>query len=241
ESLRERVHLAPQDAAALTLDLAAGGREALALGTCNRTELYVTASGAAEAAKAARHGLAQLGVGGQLWHGAYVYVDEDAVRHLFRVAAGLERDILQHVRANVPNLLDEPGVGPIVAAQLIVTWSHPRPAPLRSLLRSPGRRRTPTSLERPNDPPPAQPRRRPPAQPCSAHSDPPPSPTRPRHQGRHRPTNRPRQDRTRSDPHPQALPRPPPLPRHAKHQAADDLTVIGDSFRKAGTWPSALV
>ena len=39
-------------------------------------------------------------------------------------AEALERDILTHVRALVPELLDEPGVGPIVAAQLIVTWSH---------------------------------------------------------------------------------------------------------------------
>jgi transposase len=36
----------------------------------------------------------------------------------------LEREILAHVRALVPELLDEAGVGPIVAAQLIVTWSH---------------------------------------------------------------------------------------------------------------------
>ena len=39
-------------------------------------------------------------------------------------AAALEREILNHVRVIVPELLDEPGVGPIVAAQLIVTWSH---------------------------------------------------------------------------------------------------------------------
>lgn len=36
----------------------------------------------------------------------------------------LEREILPHVRALAPDLLNEPGVGPIVAAQLIVTWSH---------------------------------------------------------------------------------------------------------------------
>jgi transposase len=36
----------------------------------------------------------------------------------------LEHEILNHVRALVPELLNEPGVGPIVAAQLIVTWSH---------------------------------------------------------------------------------------------------------------------
>jgi len=40
-------------------------------------------------------------------------------------AAELEREILAHVRALAPALLDEPGVGPIVAAQLIVAWSHP--------------------------------------------------------------------------------------------------------------------
>lgn len=39
-------------------------------------------------------------------------------------ANGLEREIVEHVRALVPELLNEPGVGPIVAAQLIVAWSH---------------------------------------------------------------------------------------------------------------------
>ncbi|MEJ7569306.1 MAG: IS110 family transposase [Gaiellaceae bacterium] len=39
-------------------------------------------------------------------------------------AAELEREILAHVRALTPQLLDEAGVGPIVAAQLIVAWSH---------------------------------------------------------------------------------------------------------------------
>jgi transposase len=39
-------------------------------------------------------------------------------------AETLEHEILTHVRTLVPELLGEPGVGPIVAAQLIVTWSH---------------------------------------------------------------------------------------------------------------------
>ena len=39
-------------------------------------------------------------------------------------AAELETEILGHVRALAPQLLDEPGVGPIVAAQLIISWSH---------------------------------------------------------------------------------------------------------------------
>lgn len=41
-----------------------------------------------------------------------------------READQLERELLGHVRALAPSLLDEPGVGPIVAAQLIVAWSH---------------------------------------------------------------------------------------------------------------------
>ena len=39
-------------------------------------------------------------------------------------AAQLEREILAQVRVLAPTLLDEPGIGPIVAAQLIVAWSH---------------------------------------------------------------------------------------------------------------------
>jgi hypothetical protein len=40
-------------------------------------------------------------------------------------AGQLEREILGHVRALAPQLLDEPGVGAIVAADVIVAWSHP--------------------------------------------------------------------------------------------------------------------
>jgi transposase len=36
----------------------------------------------------------------------------------------LERELLTHMRALAPALLDEPGIGPVVAAQLIVAWSH---------------------------------------------------------------------------------------------------------------------
>jgi transposase len=36
----------------------------------------------------------------------------------------LEREIAEHVRVLAPALLDEPGVGAIVAAQLLVAWSH---------------------------------------------------------------------------------------------------------------------
>ena len=39
-------------------------------------------------------------------------------------AAELQREIALHVQALAPQLLDEPGVGPIVAARLLVAWSH---------------------------------------------------------------------------------------------------------------------
>jgi transposase len=39
-------------------------------------------------------------------------------------AAELEAEILAIVRSLAPALLEEPGVGPIVAAQLLVSWSH---------------------------------------------------------------------------------------------------------------------
>jgi transposase len=62
-------------------------------------------------------------------------VDELAVRLVLRTlarrieaatveAAELEGELLAHVRALAPRLLEEPGVGPIVVAQLLVAWSH---------------------------------------------------------------------------------------------------------------------
>jgi transposase len=63
-------------------------------------------------------------------------VDELAARLVLRTLAGrveaaseearqLELEILALVRALAPALLEEPGVGPIVAAQVLVAWSHP--------------------------------------------------------------------------------------------------------------------
>jgi transposase len=129
-----------------------------------------------------------------------------------REAAELEREILTHARALAPSLLDERGIGPIVAAQTDRRLVPPRPTPLRSLLRPPRRRRTRPRLKRPNDPTQTQPRRRPPTQPRPPHHRPPPPPTRPRHEGLHRQADRRRQNPPRRHPPPQALPRPPPLP-----------------------------
>src|SRR4051794_41716199 len=53
--IRERLALAPDDAGALLRALTAGGavEEAVALSTCNRTELYVLAADAAAGPRAA--------------------------------------------------------------------------------------------------------------------------------------------------------------------------------------------
>ncbi len=146
-------------------------------------------------------------------------------------AAELERELLEQVRALAPQLLDEPGVGPIVAAQLLIAWSPPRPAPLRGRLRATGRRRADPCFQRPNHPPPAQPRRRQAAQPRAAHDCPPPPPARPRDQGLHRTTDRRRKEPPRGHPTAQALPRSPPLPRTQQPGATHGLTVIGASLR----------
>jgi transposase len=55
-----------------------------------------------------------------------------ALRHTARRVLALqaeaneiEREIEQLIKANIPRLLDEIGVGPITAAQLFCSWSHP--------------------------------------------------------------------------------------------------------------------
>ena len=136
----------------------------------------------------------------------------------------LEREILAHVRELAPALLDEPGIGPIVARPTARRLVAPRPAPLRGRLRPPRRRCAGASLERPDHPSPAQPRRRPATQPRTPHDRPPPPPPRPSDQGLHRPPDRRGQDAPRGHPAAQALPRSTPLPAAPKPGAASGLT-----------------
>jgi glutamyl-tRNA reductase len=94
--VRERVALDPDEAAELARELAGDEGEAVCLSTCNRTELYVAGPGAEERAAGALND-----VEGALYRRA----DDEAARHLFRVAAGLdsrvrgETEILGQVRA----------------------------------------------------------------------------------------------------------------------------------------------
>ncbi|MBS0582530.1 MAG: glutamyl-tRNA reductase [Proteobacteria bacterium] len=94
--LREKVAFAPEATAEALGDLAhqPGVNEALILSTCNRTELYVEVEAGAE--DAARrwlldhHGLTQR----RLDEFLYRHEDNAAVRHLFRVATGLDSMVL---------------------------------------------------------------------------------------------------------------------------------------------------
>jgi glutamyl-tRNA reductase len=100
--LRELVALDREQARALAARLAEGGREAVCLSTCNRTELYLAASDAEEAEQAAAAALASLGP--EIEPALYRLRDRAAAHHLFRVAAGLdslvpgEGEILGQVR-----------------------------------------------------------------------------------------------------------------------------------------------
>jgi glutamyl-tRNA reductase len=94
--VRERVALDPDEAADLARELAGDEGEAVCLSTCNRTELYVAGPGLEKRAAEAL---------GEAEGALYRRSDDEAARHLFRVAAGLdsrvrgETEILGQVRA----------------------------------------------------------------------------------------------------------------------------------------------
>jgi glutamyl-tRNA reductase len=100
--LREQVALDGDDAQALAARLSEGGREAVCLSTCNRTELYFAAADADEAERDAVAALVSLGP--EVEPALYRLQDRAAAHHLFRVAAGLdslvpgEGEILGQVR-----------------------------------------------------------------------------------------------------------------------------------------------
>lgn len=94
--LREQVAFTPESAqqAVLTLNAEAGVEESLILSTCNRTELLCSVAAGAEGQPAQwlyrHHGLTP----GKLDEFLYQFTEADAVRHLFRVATGLDSMVL---------------------------------------------------------------------------------------------------------------------------------------------------
>src|SRR5258708_27061070 len=97
--LRERVAFTPEQARAAAEQLRSRGilEESLVLSTCNRSELYgvpredaADSAGAVELFVASFHQLSLNELNGSL----YRHRDSHAVRHLFRVSAGLDSQLL---------------------------------------------------------------------------------------------------------------------------------------------------
>ncbi|MEO8671320.1 MAG: glutamyl-tRNA reductase [Tahibacter sp.] len=124
--LRERVAFGPEVAGQAMTELAAepGVQEAIILSTCNRTELYCSVVAGAEAVPAAwlhrHHGLGH----DRLAEFLYRHENEAAVRHMFRVATGLDSMVLGE-----PQIL-----GQVKDAYQIARTAHTLKAPMERLL-----------------------------------------------------------------------------------------------------------
>ncbi|NCT68723.1 MAG: glutamyl-tRNA reductase [Rhodanobacteraceae bacterium] len=127
-ALREKVAFPPEATSPALADLTAepGVREAAILSTCNRTELYCTVDPGAEDVPAAwlhrHHDLTHARVDEFL----YRHHDADAVRHLFRVATGLESMVLGE-----PQIL-----GQVKDAYALARDAHTLRAPLERLFQN---------------------------------------------------------------------------------------------------------
>src|SRR5580693_4620540 len=123
--LRERVTFSPEQAIAAAEELRKRGilNEAVVLSTCNRSELYgvptergTSIAEAMEIFLTSFHGVPRADLNGRLyrWNGP------DAVRHLFRVASGLdsmmlgEAEILGQLRTAYTQALDHGSTGPVL-------------------------------------------------------------------------------------------------------------------------------
>ena len=123
--LRERIAFTPDQAlrAADELRLSGTLEEAVVLSTCNRSELYGVPPDAGSDAQAAMesfltnfHGIPASELDGRLFH----QQNSEAVRHLFRVSAGLdsmllgESEILGQLRDAYGRALDHGSTGPVL-------------------------------------------------------------------------------------------------------------------------------
>jgi glutamyl-tRNA reductase len=123
--LRERVTFTAEQALEAAAELRRRGilEEAVVLSTCNRSELYgvpaenhQSVTEAMEDFLTSYHGISRAELDGRV----YRWMGPDAVRHLFRVAAGLdsmllgEAEILGQLRAAYGQALDNGSTGPIL-------------------------------------------------------------------------------------------------------------------------------
>jgi glutamyl-tRNA reductase len=122
-ALRERLELPADRARELNTDLASGSDidEAVAVSTCNRTELYLVAGDPDNATRAAADALARVGSmrPAELAEALRSFRGLDAARHLFRVTSGLESmvigetEVQGQVRRAYERALDQGASGPI--------------------------------------------------------------------------------------------------------------------------------
>ncbi|HKV27320.1 MAG TPA: glutamyl-tRNA reductase [Candidatus Acidoferrales bacterium] len=123
--LRERVAFTPEQALRVATELCQMGviEEAVVVSTCNRSELYGVTSGAGESAPSALisyftdfHKLSPMELTGRL----YRHAGPEAVRHLFRVACGVdsmllgEAEILGQIREAYNRALKNGSTGPVL-------------------------------------------------------------------------------------------------------------------------------
>jgi len=123
--LRERVAFTPEQAVRAAHELCHMGviEEAVVVSTCNRSELYGVTSEASESAPSAMisyftdfHKLSPAELNGRL----YRHAGPEAVRHLFRVASGIdsmllgEAEILGQVREAYNRALENGSTGPVL-------------------------------------------------------------------------------------------------------------------------------
>ncbi|GAA0722587.1 glutamyl-tRNA reductase [Dokdonella soli] len=127
-SLRERVAFPPEATSPALAGLLAepGVREAAILSTCNRTELYCTVDAGAEGVPAAWLHRHQDLTSAHIDEFLYRHHDADAVRHLFRVATGLESMVLGE-----PQIL-----GQVKDAYALAREAHTLKAPLERLFQN---------------------------------------------------------------------------------------------------------
>jgi glutamyl-tRNA reductase len=95
--VREKLHIAEETIPTLLRELKkAGVEEAVVLSTCNRTEIYAAGASPEEAVRAVNETLEKnLGITGEwLQHYAYTLSFEEAYRHLFLVASGLDSMVI---------------------------------------------------------------------------------------------------------------------------------------------------
>ncbi|HET7739626.1 MAG TPA: transposase [Mycobacterium sp.] len=150
---------------------------------------------------------------------------------MLKEARELQKAMVAIIRSWRPELLEEFGVGPIVAAAVLCAWSHPgRIHSEAAFAMLAGVAPIPANSGQGHHPSSAQPLRRPAPQPGPAHRGTDPHPVPGSHPRLRRPTRQRRQDQPRDQtmPSPPRRPRPVPPPRkRGRHRLTKYRSVAG--------------